>query len=160
MREPNDLELEALLAELAADPLERELIREEHRQLEKDLLRLADPPPPPDFLASVMLRVAHAPPAPLSRRDVWAAVVTVMGALALALAALVVSGAYGGSFGLALGSAAVKLRESMVASGSVLTALWTTAALPLAIGVSVVLAASLSAFRRFVQPEQTKVVSP
>ena len=43
MSEMNDPELEALLAELAPSDEERVTLLEEHRQLEKDLLRLADP---------------------------------------------------------------------------------------------------------------------
>ena len=74
MSEPTDTELEALLAELAPTQAERTTLLEEHRQLEKDLLRLADPLPPPDFLANVMSRVAVAPARPLSRADVWSAV--------------------------------------------------------------------------------------
>ena len=46
-----DLELEAMLAELAPTEAERATLLEEHRQLEKDLLRLGDPLPPPDFLS-------------------------------------------------------------------------------------------------------------
>lgn len=40
-------------------------VLEEHRQLEKDLFRLADPLPPPDLVHQVMARVAASPaPAP------------------------------------------------------------------------------------------------
>ena len=36
-------------------------VLEEHRQLEKDLFRLADPLPPPDLVHQVMARVAASP---------------------------------------------------------------------------------------------------
>ena len=159
MSEINDPELEALLAELAPTEAERVFLLEEHRQLEKDLLRLADPLPPPDFLASVMSRVAEAPARPLSRADVWSAVAIVGVTMSLAVIALLVSGGVTGGFGLALASLVVKLREALVASGSALLALWTTAALPTVLGLSLLLAATLTAFRRLVQPAHVKAVS-
>lgn len=160
MNEPHDTELEALLAELAPTEAERVALLEEHRQLEKDLLRLADPLPPPDFLAQVMTRVAEAPARPLSRADVWSAVAIIGATMALALVALLASGGLvSGGFGLALASLVVKLREALVASGSALHALWTTAALPTVLGLSLLLAATLTAFRRLVQPAPLKVVS-
>ena len=159
MSEPHDTELEALLAELAPTEAQRVLLLEEHRQLEKDLLRLADPLPPPDFLAKVMSRVAEAPVRPLSRADVWSAVAIVGVTVSLAVVALLIGGGVTGGFGLALASAVVKLREGLVATGSALQALWTTAALPTVLGLSLLLAATLTAFKRLVQPAQMKVVS-
>ena len=159
MSEINDPELEALLAELAPTESERVFLLEEHRQLEKDLLRLADPLPPPDFLANVMSRVAEAPARPLSRTDVWSAVAIIGVTMSLAVIALLVSGGVTGGFGLALASMVVKLREALVASGSALLALWTTAALPTVVGLSLLLAATLTAFRRLVQPAPLKAVS-
>ncbi|MFO0596809.1 MAG: hypothetical protein U0228_15960 [Myxococcaceae bacterium] len=155
---PDDLELEALIAELAPGDAERAVLLEEHRQLEKDLLRLADPLPPPDFLAKVMTRVAEAPARPLSRADVWSAVAIVSVALALAVAALLASGGVSGGFGLALASLVVKLREGLVALGSAIAALWSTAALPMAVGLSLVLVAALTGFRRLIPAG--KAVSP
>jgi len=159
MSEMNDPELEALLSELAPTEAERATLLEEHRQLEKDLLRLADPLPPPDFLAMVMTKVATAPARPVSRADVWSAVAIVGVTVSLAVVALLVSGGVGGGVGLALASLVVKLREGLVASGSALLALWTTAALPLVLGLSLLLAATLTAFRRLVQPASAKAVS-
>ncbi len=159
MNEPNDAELEAMLRELAPDDASRVLLLEEHRQLEKDLLRLADPLPPPDFLAKVMTRVAQAPARPVSKADVWSAVAIVAVTLCLAVAAILVSGGATGGFGLALASLVVKLREGLVAMGSALVALWTTAALPTVVALSLFLAAALTALRRFVQPTAAKVVS-
>jgi hypothetical protein len=154
----DDAELQALLAELAPTESERALLLEEHRQLEKDLLRLADPLPPPDFLAKVMTRVAEAPARPISRADVWSAVAIVGIALALAVVALLVSGGVSGGFGLAMASLVVKLREGLVAVGSAIQALWATAALPTALGLSLLLAAVLTGFRRLM-PATGKVVS-
>lgn len=162
MSEINDPELEALLSKLAPNETERALLLEEHRQLEKDLLRLADPLPPPDFLAKVMTRVAEAPARPLSRSDVWSAVAIVGVTMTLAVIALLVSGGVTGGLGLALASIAVALREALVAAGSALHALWMTAALPTVLGLSVLLAGTLAAFRRFVvgpQVNSMKAVS-
>ena len=61
MKTPEDLELELLLKELAPTDALRAQLLEEHRQLEKDLLRLADPMPPADFVHAVMAKVATAP---------------------------------------------------------------------------------------------------
>ena len=155
----SDTELEALLAELAPTEAERVTLLEEHRQLEKDLLRLADPLPPPDFLANVMNRVAEAPARPISRADVWSAAAIIGVTISLAVVALLASGGVTGDFGLALASLVVKLREGLVATGSALLALWTTAALPTVLGLSLLLAATLTAFRRLVQPASLKVVS-
>lgn len=157
MNQPDDIELEALLAQLAPNELERAALLEEHRQLEKDLLRLADPLPPPDFLSKVMSKVAQAPLAPVSRSDVWSAAAIIGLALALAAVALGTSGGISGGYGIALASLAVTLRDGVVAMGSGLFALWTTAALPTVLGLSGVLAATLMAFRRLVQPAMKAV---
>jgi hypothetical protein len=159
MKDLNDPELEALLSELAPSEAERVLLLEEHRQLEKDLLRLADPLPPPDFLSKVMTRVAQAPARPLSQSDVWSAVAIVGVTMSLAVIALLVSGGVTGGFGVALASMVVALREGLVAAGSALLALWTTAALPMALALSLLLAGTLTAFRRLVQPAPVKAVS-
>jgi hypothetical protein len=93
---------------------------------------------------------------------VWSAVAIVGVTMALAVIALVASGGIAGtgSVGLALASVAVMLREALVAAGSALHALWMTAALPTVLGLSVLLAGTLAAFRRLViGPAQVKAVS-
>lgn len=153
-----DPELKALLLEIAPDDADRARLLEEHRQLEKDLLRLADPLPPPDFLSQVMTRVATEPKA-MSRADVLSAVAIIGVTLSLAVAALLAGGGATGGFGLQLASLVVKLREGAVAFGSGLAVVWSTAALPLVIVLSLTLTAALAALRRFVQPRAAKVVS-
>ena len=143
-----DKELEQLLAELASTDAEREALKEEHRQLEKDLLRLADPLPPPDFLANVMSRV-DAAPAPLRLRSELTTASLVLGVtVGLAVTALVATGGAGSSLGLALAQGAVLLRELMVGLGSALSVLWRTAAVPMVAALSMMLAVSLYALRR------------
>ncbi len=103
-------------------------IVEEHRQLEKDLLRIADPLPPPDFLFSVMAKVdAH--PVPM-RREVW----TGLGILAASLIGIVLTFVLdanaAGQLGTAIGSGVVTVRNASVALFHGLGALWETSALP------------------------------
>lgn len=156
----NDLKpdegLEALLAELAPTEEERALLLEEHRQLEKDLLRLADPLPPPDFVQQVMKRVEAAPVQAFSRGDVFTAAGLVFGAVAVAVVSVVSSSGFSG-FGLAMAQLVVKLREVLVAMGSGLLALWTTAALPMVVALSLTLAMALVALKRALQPAPAKV---
>lgn len=156
---PDDPELETLLKELAPDETSRAALLEEHRQLEKDLLRLADPLPPPDFLANVMARVATAPPRAMSRGEVWGAAAVVFGALAAALVTFLVSGGVTGGFGVSVASVVLTLRDGVVAFGSALAALWTTAALPLVVALSMLLVGSLAALRRFAGSSPAKAVT-
>lgn len=155
-RELDERELEALLAELAPTEAERAALLEEHRQLEKDLLRLSDPLPPPDFVGQVMKKVA-ASPVKVAKVEVITAGAIVLLTTALAAVALVASGGFAGSFGLALAQLAVNLREALVAMGSGLLALWTTAALPSVVALSMLLAGSLVALKRYTQPANVKV---
>jgi len=156
--ELDDRELDALLAELAPTEEERARLLEEHRQLEKDLLRLSDPLPPPDFVGQVMKRVAQSP-AKVSKVEVVTAGAIVMATVVLAAVTLAVSGGFAGSFGLALAQLVVTAREALVAIGSGLLALWTTAALPSVVALSMLLAASLVALKRFALPANVKVTS-
>src|SRR4051794_12056517 len=95
-------ELDQLIAALGNTPAERDALLEEHRQLEKDLLRLADPPPPPDFVSKVMAKVA-AQPKVFSRAEI-------IGAASLVTALLAVGGVVflspgSGSLGVAVAQA-------------------------------------------------------
>jgi len=147
----NDEELASLVAGLADTDEARAALLEEHRQLEKDLLRLADPMPPVDFVALVMRRVEAAPVRPVSRREVMLAGTVVLATVASALGALLASGGLAG-LGLGLADLAVKVRDGLVAMGSGLFALWTTAALPLAVALSLSIGLMLLALRRYAQP--------
>ncbi len=149
-------ELERLFAEAEADAGARAALKEAHRQLEKDLLRLADPLPPADFLQQVMKRVERAP-APVTRADVTLAVALVVAAL---VGAVWLAGASSlGSFGLAIAQAVVWVREGAVALGTVLSAVWKTAALPVAVAGMLMVMAAMVAVRRFAgaQLSQAKV---
>jgi hypothetical protein len=154
--ELDDKELDALIAELAPSEEERALLLEEHRQLEKDLLRLSDPLPPADFVGQVMKRVAESPKK-VSQVEVKTAVGIVLVTVTLAVVTLVAGGGFAGSFGLALAQLVVNVREALVAMGSGLLALWMTAALPSVVALSMLLAAALVALRRYTQPANVKV---
>ncbi|GMU59725.1 MAG: hypothetical protein AMXMBFR34_14880 [Myxococcaceae bacterium] len=156
--ELDDRELDALIASLASTEEERAALLEEHRQLEKDLLRLSDPLPPADFVGQVMKKVA-ASPARVSKVEVVTAGIIVFVTVALAAVTLAATGGFAGSFGLALAQLVVYVREALVAVGSGLLALWTTAALPAVVALSMLLAASLVALKRSLRPANVKVTS-
>ena len=153
----NDPEIEALLAEIADTDEARARLAEEHRQLEKDLYRLADPIPPHDFVQSVMRRVEASPARPVSRGDIVIAVTIVFGAIAAGVATLV-AGTDAAGVGLAIADVTIKVRGGLLAMGSGLFAVWATAALPLAIGLCLSMGLSLASLRRFAQPTGTKVL--
>ena len=160
MSTPEELELEQLLKELASTDEERAQLLEEHRQLEKDLLRLADPMPPPDFVHAVMAKVAVAPARAPAKGEIVMAVVIVTAALAASVLAFSTHGDIG-TVGLSFTRLVLQLRDTVVGLGSAISALWRTAALPLTIGLGVALAASLVAFKRVLHNGLTeaKVVS-
>ncbi|MBS1150705.1 MAG: hypothetical protein H6Q89_2403 [Myxococcaceae bacterium] len=160
MSTPEELELEQLLKELAPTEAERAQLLEEHRQLEKDLLRLADPMPPPDFLHKVMAKVAVAPARAPAKSEVLVAVVIVIAALAASSFAFFATGDLG-EVGLQFTRLVLQLRDTVVGLGSAISALWRTAALPLTIGLGAALATFLLAFKRVLHNSlhEVKVVS-
>lgn len=152
----SDLELEQLLKELAPTAEARAQLLEEHRQLEKDLLRLADPLPPADFVQAVMAKVALAPARAPGRGDVVLAVSIVAAALAASVFAFAQSDV--GGAGLEFTRLVLQLRDTAIGLGSALTAIWRTAALPLTAALGLGLTACLVAFKRVLLTE-AKVVS-
>jgi hypothetical protein len=104
-----------------------------------------------------MHRVAAAPSRPISRAEVVTALGIVFTTVGVAVGALL-AGSDGASFGLALADLAIKLRSGLVAMGSGLLALWSTAALPLAVGLSSAVWLSLAMLRRVAKPVAAKVL--
>ncbi len=153
-----DLELERLFADTAHDEAELALLKEAHRQLEKDLLRLADPLPPGDFVSSVMAKV-EAQPKRVPVSEIVSAVLIAVGALAASAIAFVSSGASPDGVAVSFAQAFVSAREVLVGCGSALSAVWRTAGLPLSIMLGMVVMAALVGFRRLVAPVNAKVVS-
>jgi hypothetical protein len=150
-------ELDKLIAELAKTPAERDALLEEHRQLEKDLLRLADPPPPPDFVSKVMAKVA-AQPKTFTRAETIGAASLVTALLAVGLMFLSPGNS---SVGVVVAQAVIAVRGWMVGFGSALEAVWATAALPLSVSLLLTLVSCLFALRRLVAaaPSEAKVVT-
>ena len=126
---------------------------EEHRQLEKDLFRLVDPLPPPDFTRMVMARVAAAP-APLGR-EVKAGGGILVVSLALFVGFLVRGGTTWAGAGVGFARALLELRTVAVALGNGLTALWSTAAIPLVAISYLVLATTLFGLKRLAGSTQS-----
>ncbi len=155
MSTPEELELEALLKELATSDEDRAQLLEEHRQLEKDLLRLADPLPPPDFLHKVMAKVAKAPARAPARSEIALASAIVVCAVAASVFAFSTQGDVG-EVGLVFTRLVLQLRDTAVGLGSALAALWRTAALPLTIGMGAALAACLVALKRVLHTGMTE----
>jgi len=106
-------------------------LAEEHRQLEKDLFRLADPLPPPDFVHSVMARVALEPaPARVElRTGLTILAITLMGAIL----AFVASHGNLGLLGTRAASAVLAWRNLFFAVSEALAAVWSTAAVPMVV---------------------------
>lgn len=149
-----DDELEKLLHELAPTPEARAELLEAHRLLEKDLSRLGDPLPPPDFLQSVMAKVEAEPARSMSRTEL----VSGLGvALSSAIAAAVAVWSDGAAASM-LGTGLALIRDGGAALGSGLSALWRGAPVPMSVGLSVSFMLSLVLMRRIGQaPTEMKV---
>jgi hypothetical protein len=120
---------------------------EEHRQLEKDLFRLADPLPPPEFLAQVMAKV-EATPTP-ARTEIRVGLGILGGVVGLLVVTLALGNTSTGSLSAAAASSLVHMRLWLLGMARGLDVLWRTSSLPLAAGLTVVLVFSLFALRRF-----------
>ena len=121
-------------------------IAEQHRQMEKDLFRLADPMPPPDFVQSVMARVALEP-APTRvelRTGLSILAVTLMGAV------LAFVSAHGnlGLLGTRAANSVVAWRNLFFAASEALAAIWTTAAIPTVVAMIGLILVSTLGVRR------------
>jgi hypothetical protein len=154
----DDAELERLLAEVSPDELGRDAVREAHRQLEKDLLRLADPLPPADFLTQVMAKV-EAEPRRVSGTELRSAALITFAALAASVGAFVSSGASANGVAVSLARTFVAAREVLVGFGSGLAAVWRTAGLPLSVTLAILVMVTLVGFRRLLSPMNAKAVS-
>jgi anti-sigma factor RsiW len=121
-------------------------IAEEHRQMEKDLFRLADPMPPVDFVQSVMARVALEPaPARVEMRTGLSILaITLMGAILAFVAA------HGnlGLLGTRAASSVLAWRNLFFAATEALAAIWSTAALPTVVAMAGLIVVSTLGVRR------------
>lgn len=158
MTDQND-ELEKLLQELAPSADVRAELLEEHRLLEKDLSRLADPAPPVDFVQRVMARVAEAPAIAPSRQDTYLAFAIVTVAALLGTAALASQGVQVGAWGVWVTKGLTGLHTFAIASETALSALWQNAALPTAIAAMGTSLVSVFALRRMSTPAPARRAS-
>jgi len=121
-------------------------VAEQHRQLEKDLFRLADPMPPVNFVQSVMARVALEPaPARVELRTGFSILaVTLMGAVLAFVAA------HGnlGLLGTRAASSVLAWRNLFFAASEALAAIWSTAALPTVVAMAGLIVVSTLGVRR------------
>ncbi|MBX5484317.1 MAG: hypothetical protein IRZ16_21050 [Myxococcaceae bacterium] len=130
---------------------------EEHRQLEKDLLRLADPLPPPDFVQKVMARVERVP-TPV-RREVWSGVAILAAAFAGIAWIVFTDPGTASSLGAWFATALVSWREVLFAAGQGIAAVWSTAALPLVSVASMMFLVVLFGLRRLAVVQSPSRVS-
>jgi len=121
-------------------------LAEEHRQLEKDLFRLADPLPPVDFVQTVMARLALEPaPARVEiRTGLSILAVTLMGAV---LAFVATHGKIG-LLGTRAASAVVAWRNLFFGISEALAAIWSTAAVPMVVTMAGLIVVSTLGLRR------------
>jgi predicted anti-sigma-YlaC factor YlaD len=151
-------DIEVLLAEVAegSGPLLEHArgcehcsaILEEHRQLEKDLFRLADPLPPPDFTHLVMARVA-AQRAPM-HLNVAVGLAIAVTAFGLGIFTLVSTGGGVSTVGALAGSALITAKSFWVGTQKAVSLLWAAEALPMAVSLFIVLLICLFALKRLV----------
>jgi hypothetical protein len=123
-------------------------VLEEHRQMEKDLYRLADPLPPPTLVASVMAKVATEP-TPL-RRELWAGIPILVASLAVGLGLLITNDQALVRLGAALAAMVTDGTALLQGLASGANALWNTAAGPVAAVLVFLLIVSLSGLKRLV----------
>jgi len=125
---------------------------EEHRQLEKDLFRLADPPPPVDLVARVMQRVAAEPP-PV-RAEMRAGLSILAATLMAAVLSFVATRGPIGLLGASAARAVVSWKTVLWGLNNALQVVWSTTAIPLTVSVTLLLFLSLVGLRR-VAPART-----
>ncbi len=121
-------------------------IIEEHRLLEKDLFRMAEPLPPPDLVHKVMARVA-AEPTP-AHRELWTGVSILVASLVLGLGVLLMNDAALSAVGTGMARFVVEGKTFLLALRSGTHALWNTAAGPVALLMTFTLFLSLYGLKR------------
>ncbi|GHG77088.1 hypothetical protein [Comamonas sp. JC664] len=123
-------------------------VLEDHRLMEQDLYRLADPLPPPTLVASVMARVSTEPVP--RRREVWSGLAILLTSMLGGLGYLVMSDQALGRLGTGLASVLVQGRPFVEGLLSGVNALWSTAGLSVACSLAFLLLTSLYGLKRLV----------
>jgi hypothetical protein len=123
-------------------------VMEEHRLLENDLYRLADPLPPPSLVVNVMARVAESPVP--QRREVWTGLCILLTSLGVGLGFLFTNDRALGRMGTAFAASVRDGRAFVEGLFSGAHALWSTAGLAVACIVAFVVFTSLFGLKRLV----------
>lgn len=123
-------------------------VLEEHRRLEKDLFRLADPFPPLDFTQRVMARVAAEPP-PI-RLNLAVGLAIAATAFGLGVFTLAASGVGVSIIGSLAASLVITAKSLAIGSQKVVSSLWATEALPVAVSLFLVLLFCVFALKRLI----------
>jgi hypothetical protein len=121
-------------------------VLEEHRLMEQDLYRLADPLPPPTLVANVMARVA-AEPVP-QRREVWSGVAILLTSLLGGLGYLLMNDQALGRLGTEVAAFMVEGPQFIQGLIKGAHALWATAGLAVASFLAFLLLTSLYGLKR------------
>lgn len=121
-------------------------VLEEHRLMEQDLYRLADPLPPPTLVANVMARVASEPVP--QRREVWSGVAILLTSLLGGLGYLLMNDQALGRLGTEVAAFMVEGPQFIEGLVSGAHALWTTAGLAVASFLALLLLTSLYGLKR------------
>ncbi len=121
-------------------------ILEEHRQLEKDLFRLADPLPPADLVARVMQRVA-AEPLPV-RAEMRVGLSILAATLMAAVLSFVATRGPIGLLGASAARAMVAWKTALWGLNNAVQVVWSTTAIPLTVSLTLLLFLSLVGLRR------------
>ena len=117
----------------------------QHRELERELFRLADPFPPSSFVSQVMAKVAASPVS--TYRELKVGLAILFGAFAVGLSVLILGGGVG-QVGILAASAVVHSQTLLVGLSSAISAVWTSGALPMFLSLALVLFAALFALKR------------
>lgn len=155
-RSDNCPELEQLFTELAegkgpalvhAESCDAcKAVLEEHRQLEKDLYRLADPLPPPDLVHKVMAQIAAEPKPVASEVRVGAFIL--VAAVLFAFVGFAGAGVNLGSMGAAAADFIISAKSFFAAAGRSAFSVWQTAGPTLTFGSLLLLFVSLFGLRK------------
>jgi len=135
----------ATLAHLASCPTCAALL-EEHRQLEKDLLRLVDPLPPSDLIPRVLARIAHAP-AP-RWRELRAAASILLTSLLFCVLSLFASAGSVGRLGVEVATSLARAHRIGHGMSHAAQLLWRAAPASLLLALCVLLVVSLAGLKR------------
>ena len=128
---------------------------EEHRQLEKDLFRLADPPPPFDLVLRVMQRVA-AEPLPV-RVELRTGLSILAATLMAAVLSFVATRGPIGLLGATAARAVVSWKTGLLSVNDALQVVWSTTAVPLTVSLCLLLFVSLVGLRRVATPRAGEI---